>query len=125
MKIDHIAVASNSIEDSDKFFTDLLGLKKSRFFTVSEDLMEQFFGVKKVYDFARYDNDKIAVEVIITADDSKTRDIFTHSCLIVDDLDDTINQASSMGFTTIKVPRKDSGYYYFIKDSYGNLYELK
>jgi catechol 2,3-dioxygenase-like lactoylglutathione lyase family enzyme len=126
MKIDHIAIACCSESDSDKFFIDLLGLKKVRTFRVSSDLMEKFFGVKKEQEIIRYENDDLSVEVFITNDDRKAKDIFTHSCLIVKNRDKFVEKASSMGFTVIKVPRKNSdGYYLFIKDSYQNLYEIK
>ena len=126
MKIEHIAVASNSIEDSDRFFTELLGLKKIKTFSVSAELMEKFFRINKEYVFVRYQNDNLGVEVIITNDNSKSIDIFTHSCLTVDNRDEFVNISSSMGYTTIKVPRKESeGYYLFVKDSFGNLFEVK
>jgi len=126
MKIEHIAVTSNSIEDSDRFFMELLGLKKTKTFTVSAELMEKFFGINKEHNFVRYQNDNLGVEVIITNDNSKAIDVFTHSCLILDNREAFIKKSSSMGFKTIKVPRKNGeGYYYFIKDSFGNLYEVK
>lgn len=128
LKIDHIAIASNSIEDSDKFFVDLLGLNKTRTFSVNSELMKEFFGVNKEHSFVRYENNNIAVEVIINKNRSKANDIFTHSCLNVEDLnvEDLINKAKSMGFKTIKIARKEKeGYYYFIKDFYNNLYEIK
>ncbi|TFG24334.1 MAG: VOC family protein [Promethearchaeota archaeon] len=126
MKIDHIAVASNSIEASDRFFMELLGLKKSKTFTVSAELMEQFFGINKEHNFVRYQNDNLGVEVIISNENSKAIDVFTHSCLIVENREAFIKKSSSMGFKTIKVQRKDGeGYYSFVKDSFGNLYEIK
>ena len=126
MKIEHIAVASNSIEDSDKFFCELLDLKKTRTFSVSADLMSHFFEENKEYQFARYENENFSVEVIITNDNSKVKDVFTHSCLVVENRDDFLNNALSMGYKTNKVPRKNNdGYYLFIKDSFGNLYEIK
>ncbi len=127
VKIEHIAIASNSIEDSDKFFVDLLGLNKTRSFSVNSDLMKAFFSVNKEYSFVRYENNNMAVEVIITNDLSKAKDIFTHSCLIVNDkIEEFVNKAEKMGLKTIKVDRKDKeGYYYFIKDFYNNLYEIK
>ncbi len=125
MKIEHIAVASNSINDSDRFFTELLGLKKTKTFPVSAKLMKEFFGLNKEHTFVRYQNDNLGVEVIITNDNSKSNALFTHSCLIVDNRDEFIDKSSSMGFPTIKVPRKDEGYYLFVKDSFGNLYEIK
>lgn len=127
LKIDHIAIASNSIEDSDKFFVDLLGLNKTRTFSVNADLMKEFFGVNKEHSFIRYENNNMAVEVVINKKRSKANDIFTHSCLIVDDnVEEFINKAKSMGFKTVKVARKEKeGYYYFINDFYNNLYEIK
>ncbi len=125
MKIEHIAVAANSEEESDKFFMNLLGMEKTRSFAVSDELMEKFFGVKKEHKLLRYDKDDISVEVILTEDKSKVQDIFTHNCLLVDDPNTLIEKAASMGFTTIKIPRKGNGYYYFLKDTYLNLYEIK
>ena len=126
MDIDHIAVTSNSEEESDKFFVDLLGLKKSRSFVVSKDKMEQFFGVSKEQDVIRYESHSMSVEVFVTNDDSKARDIFTHSCLLVDKRDDLVKKAKAMSFPVIKVPRADSNsYYLFIKDNWENLYEVK
>jgi hypothetical protein len=126
MKIEHIAVAANSERDCDKFFIELLGMKKARSFSVSADLMSRFFGVHKDQNFIKYENENFSIEVIITADNSKAKDIFTHSCLSVKDKDFIIQKAQSMSFPTIKVPRKDSKeYYLFVKDYFGNLYEIK
>lgn len=126
MKIEHVALASNSEEDSDKFYIELLGLEKTRSFTVSADLMAKFFGVDKEQNIIRYENDSLSFEVFITNDDSHSRDIYTHACLVVENRDSFLNKSRSLGFTTIKVPRKNGqGYYLFIKDNYGNLYEIK
>ena len=126
MNIEHIAIASNSEEDSDEFFATLLGLKKSRSFIVSADKMEQFFGVSKEQNVIRYDNANISVEVFITDDDSKAKDLFTHSCLLVDNRDELVRRAREMKFQVIQVPRTDSdSYYLFIKDNFQNIYEIK
>ena len=126
MRIEHIAVASKSEADSDKFFVDLLGLKKSRSFSVSADKMAVFFGVNKDQEFVRYDNEDLSVEVIITGDNSKANDIFTHSCLLIEEREELINKAQTLGFPIIKLDREDgNGYYLFIKDNYDNLYEIK
>ncbi len=124
--IDHIAIAANSESDSDLFFNQLLGLERIRVKNVPRDLMEKFFGLKKDYKFVLYGNVKINFEVFITNDASKTKDIFTHSCLYIENRDEFIKKAVSMGFVVKKVPRNDSnGYYLFIKDKFQNLYEIK
>ena len=72
MKIDHIAIAQNTEEDSDKFFVELLGLRKIRSFLVSADKMMNFFGVNQEYHFLRYEDENLGVEVVITNDNSKS-----------------------------------------------------
>ena len=126
MKIEHLAVSSNSEEDSDNFFIKLLGLKKLRSFVVPSDLMEQFFKVKKEHKVIRYGNEGLSVEVFITDDRSKALDKFTHLCLVIEDRAKLIDMAKQMNYEVIKVPRKDSNVFYlFLKDKFGNLYEIK
>ena len=110
MKLEHIAVALNSEQESDKFFLDLLSLKKARNFSVSADLMEQFFGVNKETKAVRYEGDNLNVEVFLTEDVSKVKDIFTHNCLLVKDPEELLTKAESMAFKIIKVPRKSKQY---------------
>ena len=125
-EIEHVAIASNTEEDSDRFFIELLGLIKTRSFEVSADLMEKFFGVNKIQKIVRYEKDSVSFEVFITDDENKAKDIFSHVCILIKDRDIFVNKASSMGFSIIKVPRTDgNGYYLFIKDAYQNLYEIK
>jgi len=126
LKIEHLAVSSNSEEDSDNFFIKLLGLKKLRSFVVSSDLMEQFFKVKNENKVIRYGNEGVSVEVFITDDKSKALDKFTHMCLVIEDRAKLIDTARQMNYEVIKVPRKNSDVFYlFLKDKFGNLYEIK
>ena len=126
MKIEHLALGYNSQEEADKFFMELLGLNKIRSKTVPPELMEKFFSVKKEYGFVVYGDDDLNFEVFITNDKSKANDIFTHSCLLIENRDDFVNKATSMGYDMVKVPRQDgNGYYLFLKDSFNNLYEIK
>ena len=125
MKFEHLAVGYISEKEADKFFIDLLGLKKLRTKSVPPDLMEKFFGVKREHKFIRYGNEYLNFEVFMTNDKTKAKDIFTHSCLVIENRDKFIEKAVSMGFDVIKVPRKeDVGYYLFIKDLFHNLYEI-
>jgi hypothetical protein len=126
IKFEHIAIGYNSEEEADKFFIHLLGLNKIRSKSVSPDLMEKFFGIYREQKFVVYGKGDANLEVFITNDNSKAKDIFTHSCLLIEDRDEFVEKANSMGFNVVKVPRKDSeGYYLFIKDAFQNLYEIK
>ncbi|MHA1913527.1 MAG: VOC family protein [Promethearchaeota archaeon] len=126
MEIEHIAVGSNSEEDADRFFVRLFGLKKIRAKTVSADLIESFFGTNREHKFILYGNDNSSFEIFITDDTTRAHDIFTHTCLIVENRDELIKKGTSMGFKFIKIPRKDgNGYYLFLRDLFHNLYEIK
>jgi len=126
MKIDHIAVSSNSEEKAENFFNKLLGLKQIKSFMVSDDLMEQFFGVRKEQKIVRYGNDEVSVEVFITDEINQAYDKFTHACLVIEDRISLIEKARKLNIEVIQVPRKDSeNFYLFLKDSYGNLFEIK
>ena len=89
-------------------------------------IMEQFFGIIIEQQIIRYGNNNVNFEVFITNDAQKTRDVFTHSCLLIENRDEFAEKALFLGFSVIKVPRKDSdGFYLFVKDSFQNLYEIK
>ncbi|MFX1324266.1 MAG: VOC family protein [Promethearchaeota archaeon] len=126
MKVEHIAVGSNSEEDSDKFFMEFLGLKRIRTKLIPADLVKQFFGVQRENKFVLYGNEELLIEVFITNDNSKAQDIFTHSCLLIENRDILVSKGSTMGYNIVKIPRNDgNGYYLFVRDSFHNLYEIK
>jgi len=126
MKLNHFAVASNSEDESDKFFIELLKLQKTRDFTVPAKLMEKFFEVSRDQRILRYEKENMAAEVFITEDESKKKDLFTHVCLEIENRDEFVRKGLDFGFKVIKVPReKSEGYYLFIQDGFGNIYEIK
>ncbi|MBN1214892.1 MAG: hypothetical protein JXA99_05550 [Candidatus Lokiarchaeota archaeon] len=126
MHIDHFAVCANSEEDSDVFFIQLLGLNKIRNFHVSSNLMKEFFGIEKNQQIIRYENEDLSAEVFITGDNSSSNDLLTHQCLVVNERDEFLNRAIELGYRTTKVMREENNsYYLFIRDDYGNIYEIK
>ena len=126
LKIEHVAVASNSEVNSDNFYMNLLKLQKVKSFTVSKDLMTQFFGVNKDQQIIRYSNEVTSIEVFISNNNDKSLDTFTHTCIIVENRDKLVDDAKNMGYQVIQVPRDGSNnYYLFIKDDFGNLFEIK
>jgi len=126
LKIEHVAVASNSEVESDNFYNNLLKLQKVKSFTVPKELMNKFFGVNKDQQIIRYSNETVSIEVFITNEIDKSIDNFTHTCIIVEDRDKLVDEAIKNGYPVIKVPREDSdNYYLFIKDDFDNLFEIK
>ena len=126
LKIEHIAVELNSEEDANIFFTELLGLKQISSKVVSADLIEKFFGVNREQKILRYVDNDLDFEVFITGNTQKSQDTFTHTCIFIENRNEFVKRVRLLGFRDIKVPRKDgNGYYLFIQDSFGNLYEIK
>ena len=127
MRIEHIAVAANSEEESDDFFIGLLELEKTRVFTVPSNLMRNFFGINIEHKVIRYGNSEVNFEVFITNEKNSAMDVFTHSCLIIENRDKLVENARKKEYQVIKVPRKEDEklYYLFLKDKFGNLYEIK
>jgi catechol 2,3-dioxygenase-like lactoylglutathione lyase family enzyme len=127
MKIEHLAVAANNEEESDEFFIRLLELEKVRVFNVSSNLMSKFFGINDEHKVIRYSNLEVNFEVFITKGKSRAMDVFTHSCLIIENRDKLVKNAKKLQYQVMKVPREgdEKNYYLFLKDKYGNLYEIK
>lgn len=126
MKMEHYAVASRTEEESERFYVHLLGLKKIREFNVSAELMKALFGLEKSSRVIRYADEEMDIEVFITDDESQAQDTFTHGCILVAQRDDFLRKAQSQGFKTRQVPKPNTEtYHLFIKDSYGNNYEVK
>jgi catechol 2,3-dioxygenase-like lactoylglutathione lyase family enzyme len=128
IKLDHVAVAANSEEQADRFFVELLGLKRTRTASVPADMMNALFNtdLERETPMLRYAGDGLDFEVFITGDDSKALDPFTHCCLVVSDRDRFCQRARSMGLDVIRVP-KPSGdaFVVFVTDFHGNRYEIK
>ncbi len=127
MKLEHIAVAANTREDADRFFGTLLGLEHAYDFVIPEELTTQIFGIQRPQPVIRYQDQAgtAGFEVFLTEAPERARDRFTHMCLVVEDRDDFAARARTMGFSVNKVPRAAGGYYLFVKDGFGNLYEVK
>ncbi len=126
MELEHIGVAANSETDSDRFFVELLGLQKTRSFSVSADLTQALFGLARETSVLRYGSDAVSIEVFITEDDSRATDVFSHPCLMVADRAALAERAKAMGLDVRQVPKPGGdSYLLFIKDFFGNMYEIK
>lgn len=126
MDLEHFAVSANSVEEANKFFVMLLGLKKTRDFNVNAELISQFFGVNSDQRLIRYEDENIAAEVFINKEKKKAENLFSHICLVIDNRDEIAQKAENLGYKVTKVPRKNSdSYYLFLNDEFGNIYEIK
>ena len=126
MKFDHIAVCEPSESESDKFFINLLDLKKEYEFLVPENLSDMIFGIKKDFRVIRYGKEDFNVEVFITTDKISITDHIKHIGITVENKDVILKKAQSLGFPINKIKNeKGNSYYLFIRDSFGNYFEIK
>ena len=124
MRLKHVALVCTSEEKSDKFYQDLLGLKKSEPKTLPSALSKSIFNLDSELVIINYLNEHLHFEIFIT-DRSKdsTRQI-EHLCLEVGDLNDFLNKCNILGVEVVQIPKGDKTLI-FIKDFDGNLFEIK
>jgi catechol 2,3-dioxygenase-like lactoylglutathione lyase family enzyme len=122
--LNHVAVYCSSETESDKFYGNLLGLKKSSSRILPSALMGKIFGINTELKMINYSNNDICFEVFIGGE--KDLDVHTigHSCFEVDDREAFIKECETMNLKINKVPRGDS-FIFFISDYDKNLFEIK
>ena len=124
MLLKHVALVCSSEEKSDKFYENLLGLKKIRSKIIPSTLSKQIFNLDSELKIIDYAVDEIHFEVFIShrkvADDKKVE----HVCLEVDDLETFLNKCNDMAVKILQIPKKE-GFLTFISDYDGNLFEIK
>ncbi len=126
LRLDHIAVCANSEEHADRFFGQLLGLQRTRDFSVPAGMMLALFGIEREIRVLRYAGGGTDVEVFITDDDSRAADRYTHSCLAVPDREAFCRGAQAMGLAVARATKASGdGTVVFASDFHGNRYEIK
>ncbi|MEW5761415.1 MAG: VOC family protein [Candidatus Thermoplasmatota archaeon] len=120
--LDHIGLQYPDKDKAEIFFSKILGLPKIRDFTISAELGETIFGMKKNIDVAVYGNDKIKFEIFFTKD--KIRYIYEHLCWVAPNKEEFISCCKSNGIDPIIVKKGDKDLL-FIRDFSGYLYEIK
>ncbi|MHA1271089.1 MAG: VOC family protein [Candidatus Helarchaeota archaeon] len=126
MKFDHYAVFSKSEKDSDRFYGELLGLKKKYSFKVSSEMMNKIFKINEEFKVIRYGLEEFDIEVFITKSKLKIENPINHIGIVVKNKDRILKKTLEMGFYVNKVQKpEENSYYLFIKDSFGNYFEIK
>jgi catechol 2,3-dioxygenase-like lactoylglutathione lyase family enzyme len=124
MKLKHIALVSSTEEKADRFYKDILGLKKVNEKIIPATLSNQLFKVNSELKIVNYANDNIQVEIFIRDSHRMEADRIDHVCLAVDNLEAFIEKCRKMGVEIARIPKGDATIT-FIKDYDGNLFEIK
>ena len=124
MKLRHVALTCSSEKNSDRFFKNLLGLKKSEPKILARSLSKAIFNVDAELLMINYRGDQVHFEVFITDQSLNRLEQIGHVCLEVEDLNAFLNECHNLEIEVIQVPKGDR-ILTFIRDGDGNLFEIK
>lgn len=125
MKLSHTSAVCSSQENADRFYTGILGLAKTKEFSIDKDLTEKIFDIDCDCRIIVYSNENFAVEVFVPDIKlQKNGPTFVHLCLEVEDREKFLELCEAEGLTVKRIPKGDKELY-FIKDYDDNLFEIK
>jgi len=123
MRIHHAGLVCRSEANADRFYQDLLGLKRIRSFTVSSDLSSGLFGFNESFQALTYRNDDKMVEIFIVPEMVPSDPHLHHTGLEVDDRKKFVEKCKGMGVQVMEVPKGEKTIT-MIRDFDGNLFEI-
>jgi catechol 2,3-dioxygenase-like lactoylglutathione lyase family enzyme len=124
MKMHHAAVVCSSQENADRFYHEILGLKKIKNSILNKHLAEKIFDIALECQFSLYGNENFSVEVFVAESDPGKSSPFVHLCLEVEDRETFLKMCQSRGLAVTRTPKGDS-LLTFLRDYDGNLFEIK
>jgi catechol 2,3-dioxygenase-like lactoylglutathione lyase family enzyme len=124
MRVSHVALASSSEEKADRFYQDVLGLKRTRTVTLPASIMKSIFGLDQECRKTDYENAEIRFEIFFKDWKGPQTIRPDHVCLEVGDLEVFLKKCEAMKVEIIRVAKGES-IVIFIKDYDGNFFEIK
>ncbi|MBU2512590.1 VOC family protein [bacterium] len=124
MRYVHTGLVCSSEEKADRFYHDLLGLKKLNVKTLPALLSKSLFNQDTDLQVINYTNDHLHFEIFILAGHETVDNPISHTCIAVADRDGLIQNCKTERVNVIEVPKDDS-MLVFISDFDGNFFEVK
>ena len=124
MKLKHIAMVSSTEEKADRFYGQVLGLKRVSTKKIPSELSNRIFNVNSELKIVNYANDDIHFELFIWDRQSIETRRIDHVCFEVANLGAFLETCRKMEVEIVQVPKRDATIT-FIKDHDGNLFEIK
>ena len=123
MILRHVALVCRSEENADRFYKDLLGLKKQEPKTIPASLSAAIFHIESEFTLINYIGDRCHFEIFLSdRAPGDTRPI-DHTCLDVGDLSAFIEKCRDLEVTVIQAPKGEK-ILTFVTDYDGNLFEI-
>jgi catechol 2,3-dioxygenase-like lactoylglutathione lyase family enzyme len=124
MLLKHVGLTCSSEENADKFYRDLLGLKKSDPKTLASDLSKAIFNIEVQLEIINYMDQNTHFEVFITSLNEINSAQIAHQCLEIEYLSGFIDKCHALGVAVNVIPKGEKTLT-FVKDFDGNLFEIK
>jgi catechol 2,3-dioxygenase-like lactoylglutathione lyase family enzyme len=123
MILRHIALTCSSEQNSDKFYQDLLGLKKSEPKTIPPALSKALFDIDSELKIINYLDQNLHFEIFFTRQNTSGIRSVAHACIAVDNPTIFLEKCNALQVNVIQVPKEDK-LLTFISDDDGNLFEI-
>ncbi len=120
----HMGLACGSVENSDRFFVEALGLSKSAVKVLPASVSQGLFGILSDLSMVYYSGDRVQFEVFIVPGRVRSNDSVVHGCLAVENRETLLERCAVLDVEVLRVPKGDA-LLTFIRDYDGNLFEIK
>jgi len=124
MVLDHVGIINEDEDGAVRFYSNILGLEKIKYSSVSAELARQLFAVDRKMKMLVYGKENLVVEIFIVPGFSRPVPSVPHFCLQVPDLADLLEKAKKEGVRVISAERGGRTVH-FVEDFSGNRIELK
>ena len=124
MRLHHVAVVCSSQENADRFYGNILGLRKIKASSLSEDFAEAIFHIAQKCAVVLYGNENMVIEVFVPESPAENRAPFVHLCLEVENRQEFARKCQDNNLTVNRV-EKGGSLLIFVSDYDGNLFEVK
>ena len=124
MFLKHVGLACSQENNADRFYKDLLGLKKSQPKTLSSDLAKAIFNLDAELQIINYMDENLHFEIFITGGAKGNLGNIDHLCLEVSDLAVFVEKCRYLNVAVSQIPKGDK-ILTFIRDFDGNMFEIK
>jgi catechol 2,3-dioxygenase-like lactoylglutathione lyase family enzyme len=124
MDLLHVALTSISEDRADRFYVDLLGLRKAEPKILAAEISRATFGIDRELTVINYTGGSAHFEVFVCGAAPTPVRRIEHACIAVENLPEFLRKCEDFQVEIIRVPRGKSQVT-FIKDADGNLFEIK
>ena len=121
MKLEHIAITVESLDEMINFYQNILGMEQIRDFVIDRSLAAKLFNVDENLPVYLMQRDDLVLEIFIH---KQNRESVKHLCIAVENRENLIRELQEKGYQTIIIEREQHDLV-FIKDKSENIFEIK